>query len=303
LVLDLNTDSVGKRSFQSLAAEAGLITQGDNITAGGLSITVADSDPLTNIVLALNQNTDSVGIRSFSELASDAGLIAQGDNVRAGGLTITEVDSDPNSTSLLVLDTTTDSVGVRSFASLAIEADIGADTLQTVTDRGDSTTGSITIAGLSMTQAESDGTTTSLLVLNELTDSVGIRSFANLVDDAGLGQDTLQSVTDRGDSTTNQVFLKGGITAENLPTNNETTTVLVLTASDSVAQRTFASLSATEVDNLQDVTDRGDSTNNDILINGASLTADSVKGSVGFFDANNNQLIIFDSAGSVLWGA
>jgi hypothetical protein len=303
LVLDLNTDSVGKRSFQSLAAEAGLITQGDNITAGGLSITVADSDPLTNIVLVLNQNTDSVGIRSFSELASDAGLIAQGDNVRAGGLTITEVDSDPNSTSLLVLDTTTDSVGVRSFASLAIEADIGADTLQTVTDRGDSTTGSITIAGLSMTQAESDGTTTSLLVLNELTDSVGIRSFANLVDDAGLGQDTLQSVTDRGDSTTNQVFLKGGITAENLPTNNETTTVLVLTASDSVAQRTFASLSATEVDNLQDVTDRGDSTNNDILINGASLTADSVKGSVGFFDANNNQLIIFDSAGSVLWGA
>jgi lambda repressor-like predicted transcriptional regulator len=198
LVLDLNTDSVGKRSFQSLAAEAGLITQGDNITAGGLSITVADSDPLTNIVLVLNQTTDSVGIRSFSELASDAGLIAQGDNVRAGGLTITEVDSDPNSTNLLVLDTTTDSVGIRSFASLAIEADIGADTLQTVTDRGDSTTGSITIAGLSMTQAESDGTTTSLLVLNELTDSVGIRSFANLVDDAGLGQDTLQSVTDRG---------------------------------------------------------------------------------------------------------
>ncbi len=301
LVLNLNTDSVGKRSFNSLADAAGLISQGDAITANGLSITARDSDSATDQVLVLNLTTDSVGIRSFANLADDAGLISQGDNIRAGGLTISEIDSDSSRT-ILVLDLATDSVGKRDFASLAQEAGLGADTLQIVTDRGDSTTNSITIAGLSMTQAESDGTTTSLLVLNELTDSVGIRSFANLVDDAGLGQDTLQSVTDRGDSTTNQVFLKGGITAENLPTNNTTTTVLVLTAADSVAQRTFASLSATEIDNLQDVTDRGDSTDNDILIR-ASLTADSVKANTGFFDTNNNQLIIFDSAGAILWGA
>jgi hypothetical protein len=301
LVLDLNTDSVGKRSFNSLADAAGLISQGDAVTANGLSITARDSDSATDQVLVLNLNTDSVGIRSFANLADDAGLISQGDNIRAGGLTISQIDSDSSRT-ILVLDLATDSVGKRDFASLATEAGLGADTLQIVTDRGDSTTNSITIAGLSMTQAESDGTTTSLLVLNELTDSVGIRSFANLVDDAGLGQDTLQSVTDRGDSTTNQVFLKGGITANNLPVNNTTTTVLVLTSADSVAQRTFASLSATEVDNLQDVTDRGDSTDNDILIR-ASLNADSVKANTGFFDTNNNQLIIFDSAGAILWGA
>lgn len=302
LVLNLNTDSVGKRSFNSLADAAGLISQGDAVTANGLSITARDSDSATDQVLVLNLTTDSVGIRSFANLADDAGLISQGDNIRAGGLTISQIDSDSDTNVLLVLNELTDSVGKRTFVSLASEAGIGADTLQIVTDRGDSTTNSLTIAGLSMTQAESDGTTTSLLVLNELTDSVGIRSFANLVDDAGLGQDTLQSVTDRGDSTTNQVFLKGGITAENLPTNNDTTTVLVLTAADSVAQRTFASLSATEVDNLQDVTDRGDSTDNDILIR-ASLNADSVKANTGFFDTNNNQLIIYDSAGAVLWGA
>jgi hypothetical protein len=158
------------------------------------------------------------------------------------------------------------------------------------------------MGGLILSRADSDATTTSLLVRNLLTDSVGTRSFATLVQDAGLGQDTLQSVTDKGDSTDNTITLRAGLVTENLPTNNDTTTVLVLTAADSVAQRTFASLAATEVDDLQQVTDRGDSTDNDILIR-ASLTSDSVKAEVGFFDRRNNPLIIYDSTGAILWGS
>jgi len=303
LVKNLETDSVGIRSFQDLAEDAGLISQGDRIVAGGLSITVVDSDSDTDQVLVLNLDTDSVGIRKFGDLADDAGLIAQGDDISTGGLTISQVDSDSDTNVILVLNELTDSVGKRTFVSLANEAGIGADTLQIVTDRGDSTTRGITIGGLVLTRADSDTTTSQLLVRNLLTDSVGIRTFADLTDEAGLGNDTLQSVTDRGDSTDNTLTLKSGLITENLPTNNDTTTVLVLTASDSVAQRTFASLAATEVDNLQDVTDRGDSTNNDILIRDASLTADSVSAQIGFFDRRGNALIIYDSSGAILWGA
>jgi len=303
LVINLATDSVGKRSFDDLAGDAGLISQGDDIGAGGLTIADADSDGDTNQVLVINLATDSVGKRSFTSLATEAGLIAQGDDINAGGLTITQADSDPTTTSLLVLNDLTDSVGIRSFASLAEEADIGADTLQTVTDRGDSTSSKIVIGGLVLTRADSDATSTSLLVRNLATDSVGVRSFATLVDDAGLGQDTLQTVTDRGDSTDNAITLKSGLITPNLPVNNDTTNVLVLTSDDSVAQRTFASLAATEADTLQDVMTRGDSTTIDMTIRDASLTADSVKANVGFFDTNNNQLIIYDSAGAVLWGS
>lgn len=303
LVLNLATDSVGIRAFGDLADDAGLIADGDDISAGGLTISQVDSDSDTTILLVLNETTDSVGKRSFQSLATDAGLIAQGDDISAGGLTISQVDSDSDTNVLLVLNELTDSVGKRTFTDLATEAGLGADTLQTITDRGDSTTANVTVGGLILSRADSDDTTTQLLVKNLLTDSVGVRTFADLTDEAGLGNDTLQSVTDRGDSTDNTLTLKAGIITPNLPTNNDTTTVLVLTADDSVAQRTFASLAATEVDDLQDVTDRGDSTTNDILIRDASLTADSVRAEVGFFDRLGNALIIYDSAGAILWGA
>ena len=52
-----------------------------------------------------------------------------------------------------------------------------ADPLQAVTEEGDSTSLAITIGGLSLTFADSDPSSTSLLVRNLLTDSVGIRSF------------------------------------------------------------------------------------------------------------------------------
>lgn len=303
LVIDLDTDSVGKRSFNSLATEAGLIAQGDDINAGGLTISQADSDSDTNQVLVINLDTDSVGKRSFNSLATEAGLIAQGDDINAGGLTISQADSDPDTNQILVLNLDTDSVGIRTFASLAEEANIGADTLQSVTELGDSTSLPITIAGLSITNLDSGEAGDQLLVLDLATDSVGIRDFADLVEEAGLGQDTLQTVTDRGDSTDNAITLKSGLLTPNLPVNDVSTNVLVLTADDSVAQRTFASLAATEADTLQDVMLRGDSTTIDMTINGASLTADSVKANVGFFDTNNNQLIIYDSAGAVLWGS
>lgn len=155
---------------------------------------------------------------------------------------------------------------------------------------------------MSITNIDSDDTTDQLLVLNLTTDSVGIRSFAQLAEQAGVGEDTLQSVTERGDSTDRAINLKQGLTINNLPVDNLTTTVLVLTGEDSVAIREFASLDATVQETLQTVTERGDSTDRDILIRN-SLTADSVKASVGFFDTNNIQLIIYDSAGSILWGA
>ena len=303
LTIDLSTDSVGKRSFDDLAGDAGLIAQGDDIGAGGLTISQADSDSDTNQVLVINLDTDSVGKRSFNSLATEAGLISQGDDINAGGLTISEADSDPDTNQILVLNLDTDSVGIRTFASLAEEANIGADTLQSVTELGDSTSLPITIAGLSITNLDSGEAGDQLLVLDLATDSVGIRDFADLVEEAGLGQDTLQTVTDRGDSTDNAITLKSGLLTPNLPVNNDTTNVLVLTSDDSVAQRTFASLAATEADTLQDVMTRGDSTTIDMTIRDASLSADSVKANVGFFDTNNNQLIIYDSAGAVLWGS
>jgi hypothetical protein len=176
---------VGTRSFGSLADEAGLLQDGDAASLSGLQLTAVDSDPDTSIVLVYNDSTDSVGKRSFASLASDAGLISQGDAISAGGLQLTVADSDPTTTQILVLNPVTDSVGIRSFASLSEQ---GADTLQAITDRGDSTTANVTLGGLILSRADSDATTTALLVRNLLTDSVGTRSFGSLADEAGLLQ-------------------------------------------------------------------------------------------------------------------
>jgi len=244
LVRNSVTDSVGIRSFRSLVNDFRLISQGDSATLNGLVLTRADSDATTNQLLVINLATDSVGKRSFLSLAQDANVVFQNDTITANGLSIASVDSDSSTTDLLVINLATDSVGRRSFTSLVNEANLGNDTLQTVTDRGDSSSNKIVVGGLVLTTSDSDSDTSHVLVKNLQTDSVGIRSFASLLTDANIGADTLQTVTDRGDSTSN-----------------------------------------------------------DVLINGASLTADSVRAETGFFDRNNNPLIIYDSTGVVLWGS
>ena len=257
---------VTKGDSTSLAITIGglrLTGAGDQITAGGLTITGVDSNPDTTTILVLDDSTDSVGKRSFQSLAADAGLISQGDAISAGGLSLTVADSNPNTTSILVLDLNTDSVGIRSFASLS---DFGADTLQIISERGDSTNLAITIGGLSVSALDSDPTTTELLVRNLLTDSVGKRSFGSLAEDAGL--------IAQGDAAT-----VGGLSITEVESDNSTSTVLVLNeTTDSVGKRTFNSL-ATEAGLIA----QGD----DINAGGLTISArDS--------DSDTNQILVLN---------
>ena len=182
-------------------------------------------------------------------------------------------------------------IGTRNLS-----AALSADTLQTITARGDSTDRAITIGGLSISQLDSDPNTNQILVYNRDTDSVGVRSFESI---NVVETDTLQTVTDRGDSTSNAITI-ANLQFTRIATDTNFSRVLVLTDEDSVRVRTFTSLVDSEADTLATVTARGATTTVDTTF--AKIVADSVQTS-GLFDGNNVQLVIYDSAGAVLWGA
>lgn len=132
-----------------------------------------------------------------------------------------------------------------------------------------------------------------------ITDVVQVSSIESLLNEE---LQTLQDVTDLGNITTNNIFVNG-LSIDNVPTDLTTENILVLTSSDSVAVRSLASfgLADSEVDTLQTVTNRGQTTTVDVTF--AKTTHDSVKATVGFFDTSDRQLIIYDSADNVLWGS
>lgn len=85
------------------------------------------------------------------------------------------------------------------------------------------------------------------------------------------------------------------------------TTILSIDSNNVIGFRELASILGVEVDTLDTVTTRGDSTDNAIIVKKITTTDSAYVGSDlqfggQFLDASGRRLVIYDSAGAILWG-
>ena len=85
------------------------------------------------------------------------------------------------------------------------------------------------------------------------------------------------------------------------------TTILSIDDNNVIGFREIASILGQEVDTLDTVTTRGDSTDNAIIVKKITTTDSAYVGSDlqfggQFLDASGRRLVIYDSAGAILWG-
>ena len=85
------------------------------------------------------------------------------------------------------------------------------------------------------------------------------------------------------------------------------TTILSIDSNNVIGFREIASILGQEVDTLDTVTTRGDSTDNAIIVKKITTTDSAYVGSDlqfggQFLDASGRRLVIYDSAGAILWG-
>ena len=85
------------------------------------------------------------------------------------------------------------------------------------------------------------------------------------------------------------------------------TTILSIDSNNVIGFREIASILGQEVDTLDTVTTRGDSTDNAIIVKKITTTDSAYVGTDlqfggQFLDASGRRLVIYDSAGAILWG-
>lgn len=272
----------------------------------------------------LVSNTD--GTRTFT-----SSLALEGLSFKAAGLD----SAGPNDFYALVVkgnpfDSVADSIGVRRLDDSIFDF----DTLQTVTQRGDSTDIAVSVGGLTSTgkvflknvdfrstslslyldptTGEVVATTpeteaTTALLATKSTDSDA--TYYPIFRETLAGVDSNYTDVNYTYNPNQNKLTLGRLNLNQLPNFPTSDNILVINDSSDVGFRTLGGLALrdSEQDTLQTVTQRGDSTDRAVTVQ--SLTAvDSVraKGRLvadgGLYDGSQRQLIIYDSAGAILWG-
>ena len=99
----------------------------------------------------------------------------------------------------------------------------------------------------------------------------------------------------------------GQLILDDLSSQPTETTILSIDDNNVIGFREIASILGQEVDTLDTVTTRGDSTDNAIIVKKITTTDSAYVGSDlqfggQFLDASGRRLVIYDSAGAILWG-
>lgn len=99
----------------------------------------------------------------------------------------------------------------------------------------------------------------------------------------------------------------GQLILNDLSSQPTETTILSIDDNNVIGFREIASILGQEVDTLDTVTTRGDSTDNAIIVKKITTTDSAYVGSDlqfggQFLDASGRRLVIYDSAGAILWG-
>jgi len=99
----------------------------------------------------------------------------------------------------------------------------------------------------------------------------------------------------------------GQLILNDLSSQPTETTILSIDSNNVIGFREIASILGQEVDTLDTVTTRGDSTDNAIIVKKITTTDSAYVGSDlqfggQFLDASGRRLVIYDSAGAILWG-
>jgi hypothetical protein len=153
-----------------------------------------------------------------------------------------------------------------------------SDTLDSVTGRGNSTTNGISIGTLN-THTIPSGTGTLALTSdiptnnNQLTNGAGYITSASLSGYLTAESDTLDSVTGRGNSTTNGISV-GSLNTHTIPSGTGTLALVGDIPTNNNQLTNGAGYLAAESDTLDSVTGRGNSTSNGISV--GALTATSL---------------------------
>ena len=99
----------------------------------------------------------------------------------------------------------------------------------------------------------------------------------------------------------------GQLILDDLSSQPTETTILSIDDNNVIGFREIASILGQEVDTLDTVTTRGDSTDNAIIVKKITTTDSAYVGTDlqfggQFLDASGRRLVIYDSAGAILWG-
>ena len=248
----------------------------DQIGIRRLSAETFEDDTLNTVTNRGNQTDNPI---SVGDLTADSGFFNGGLTV-SGGLRVqnTTIDSSLSVTGTLFLKNLEDQ---KTNLILYVDPVTGQIYASNPEGGADSALGSITATRIEVSLATGDVEYYPTLV-NQI-DAIDSVEADNL----------LSYNPARSRLSVNNLRLK------NLPDFGPTERTFLLIDSDNdIGTRTFGELSLldSETDTLDTVTSRGDSTNNNI-------TVGDVKFQGALFDNQQRRLIIYDSAGDVLWGA
>jgi hypothetical protein len=315
------------QDLQSVTGEGATTT--NTVTVGGVQISTLYNANTDTDKFLVADSSGNIVFRTGTEMASDIGALQDLQSVTGEGSTTTNTitvggaqistlyNANTDTDKFLVADS---SGNVVFRTGTEVASDIGALTstpnLQAVSDIGATTTNSLTAAGLNLTSVSNAGQDTDKFLVLDSLGNVDYRTGAEVLSDIGAGGATLnlQDVTDNGSTTTNAITTAG----LNLSTINnageDTDKFLVIDSTGNVEFRTGAEvlsdIGASTAVTLQDVTDNGNTSTNDIIVAGVSgssldITGTGTIGGVLTLETVNNanedtdKFLVVDSSGNV----